>query len=68
MQFHKLMRTRDPYYDLEKTDEYQTLTTKFDTVYVLFCYFRSMYVGNFRTLTAEFIGNEFYYLFIKMVK
>jgi len=62
------MRTRDPYYDLEKTDEYQILTIKFDTIYVLFCYFRSKYVGNFRTFTAEFSGNEFYYLFIKRVK
>jgi hypothetical protein len=36
MQYHTQMQTRDPYDDLEKTDEYQTLIKKFDTTYVLF--------------------------------
>jgi len=36
MQCHTQMQTRDPYYDLEKTDEYQTLIMKFDITYVLF--------------------------------
>jgi hypothetical protein len=64
MQYHTPMQSHDPFYDLEKTDEYQTLIMKFDTTYVLFCYFRLMHVGNFRTLATEFSGNEFYYLFV----
>jgi len=65
MQYRKPMRTHDLYYDLEKTDEYQTLVMKFVTTYVLFwLLFLIMYFGNFCTLAIEFSGNEFYNLFI----
>ena len=61
------MRTRDPFYELEKTDAYQTLTTKFDKF--LYCSVISdeCRLEHFRTLAAEFSG-KFYYLFIKRVK
>ena len=47
-----------------KTDEHRLLIMKFDTIYVLFCCFRLIYVANFGILATEFSGNEFYHLFI----